>query len=155
LGSALWRLSPIAAEAVRMDLAVHQWIVLVVWVAVMGWSEGYRGFQQMFSPRVVARAIALARDPQPLRVVFAPVFCMGLFGATRKRKIVARSLTAGIVGLVLLVRMLAQPWRGIIDAGVVFGLAWGAVAIVVFAVAALGGRPPSIDPDLPVPERPT
>jgi len=32
--------------------------------------------------------------------------------------------TAAIVVLVLLVHRLEQPWRGIVDAGVVTGLTW-------------------------------
>jgi len=32
------------------------------------------------------------------------------------------------------VRRLAQPWRGIIDAGVVVGLAWGVGSVVYYAL---------------------
>ncbi len=48
-----------------------------------------------------------------------------------------------------LVRALAQPWRGIVDAGVVVGLTWGCVAILVFWARSLLGRPPEIAPDFP------
>jgi ascorbate-specific PTS system EIIC-type component UlaA len=45
-------------------------------------------------------------------------------------------LTVGIVTLVLAVRRIAQPWRGIIDLGVVLGLTWGIVSIAVFTYMA-------------------
>ena len=38
-----------------------------------------------------------------------------------------------IVAFVLVIPYLAQPWRGIVDAGVVVGLLWGLITIVVFA----------------------
>ena len=42
--------------------------------------------------------------------------------------------------LVALVRRLDQPWRGIIDAGVVVGLAWGLAALWIFTARAFGPR---------------
>ena len=41
-------------------------------------------------------------------------------------------VTSAIIILVLLVRLLPQPWRGIIDAGVVLGLLLGIASIVYF-----------------------
>ena len=43
----------------------------------------------------------------------------------------------GIVILVIIIRQLDQPWRGIVDAGVVIGLVWGALSIVVMFVRAV------------------
>ena len=154
VGDALWRLAPMARSGLAMDLTPTQGVFLAFWLVFMGWSEGYKGFQKLFAPRVVARALALAVDPRPARVVLAPLFVMGLFGATRKRLIVSRVLVAGIVLLVLFVRTLPQPWRGLVDAGVVLGLAWGTIALLVYSVRALMGRPPTIDPDLPEGEGP-
>jgi len=149
---ALWRLSPRAVEAWEMPWTTLHWAVFVPWVVFMAWSEGYRGFQQLFAPRVVARARTLIDDPNPVRVALAPLFAMGLFHGTRKRLLVSRLVVAGIVVLVLLVRLMPQPWRGIVDAGVVLGLTWGTVAIAAHGIAALLGRPPRTDPDLPDPE---
>jgi hypothetical protein len=39
--------------------------------------------------------------------------------------------TLAIIILVLLVNQLSQPWRGIIDAGVVVGLTWGLASLLV------------------------
>jgi hypothetical protein len=147
------RLSLVVADAFRVGLSPVAWIVLVAWVAFMGWSEGYRGFQRAFSPRVVARALHLAEHPTPLWVVLAPLYCMGLVHASRVRLVVAWVGVAGIVAIVIVVRTFSQPWRGIVDAGVVVGLGWGLVSILAFAVAAALGRPPRVDPGLPERER--
>jgi hypothetical protein len=45
--------------------------------------------------------------------------------------------------------MTDQPWRGIIDAGVVLGLTWGMVSIVLFAAVAFGTGRFDYPPDLP------
>ena len=58
-------------------------------------------------------------------------------------------LVTMIVLLVVAVRQLPQPWRGIVDLGVVVGLFAGALSIVFFAVQAVGGRLPEIAPDWP------
>jgi uncharacterized membrane protein len=68
---------------------------------------------------------------------------MGLFHATRRTKIVSWTLLVVVVSLVALMRRLAQPWRGIIDAGVVVGLAIGVVSLCwLFVQAVLTGRDP-------------
>ena len=59
------------------------------------------------------------------------------------------SVTAGIIVLVLLMRFLPQPWRGIIDAGVVMGLSWGLVALLVFSIQALTLDTFDHSPDVP------
>jgi hypothetical protein len=150
LGQALWRLSPLAWDAMVSGMTSWQWFVLAVWVGFNAHAEGIRGFHRRFSPRVVARAAWLCAHPTPVRVVFAPFFCMSLFGASRRGMLVARILVLAIVALVLIVRRLDQPWRGIIDAGVVVGLAMGTASIVWFAVRALRGVVPPMAPDLPI-----
>jgi len=149
LAQALYRLTPYAIDAITHPLAMVELAVLVGWVVFNAYAEGYRGFHRMFSPRVVARARALDADPKPLLVVLAPLYCMGLIHATRRRLITSWLLTLGIVAIVIAVRLLDQPWRGIVDAGVVAGLAIGSVSILYFVVLALLGRPIEVDPDLP------
>lgn len=149
IGHALTRLTPLALEAWGMPWSTAQWALFVPWMVFMGYSEGYRGFQTLFAPRVVVRALALTYNPRPHWVVFAPFFVMGLIGATEKRKLISRVLVVGIVVLVVAIKGLVQPWRGIIDAGVVLGLGWGTIALIVFSIRALLGSPPDIDPDLP------
>jgi hypothetical protein len=149
LAYAVARLIPIAVEALRMALDPVHWAALAFSVGSLGYYEGYRAFQKAFSPRTVARGFSIATEPRPLHVLLAPLHCMGLFHATKKRVIVSWCVLLGVTGLVLLVRALDQPWRGIVDAGVVVGLSWGTISMLIFWVRALGGKPMPVPPDLP------
>ncbi|GAB4528506.1 MAG: hypothetical protein Tsb0020_45650 [Haliangiales bacterium] len=142
---AVWSLTPIAVESALSGLSGLQWALGLGWVGFMVYSEGYKGFQLKVAPRVAARAMYLARNPRPVLVILAPLFCMGLIHATRKRLIVSWCVLIGIVTMVLLVRQVGQPWRGIVDAGVVAGLMWGLISILWWFGRALLGH------DLPVP----
>ena len=140
LGWAIVRLSPVAWGAMAAPLAPAQWAALVAVVLAMAFFEGYRGFQRSFSPRVAARARHLSLHPTPVRAALAPLFCMGFFGAPRGRRLAAIVLALGITVLVVMVRRLDQPWRGIIDAGVVVGLAWGLATLWIYTARAFGPR---------------
>lgn len=147
---AVWRLSPIAAEALRMPLTTLHWAVLVANVAFMAWSEGYRGFQQKFAPRAAARVLYVYLTPLPFRTrLLAPLFCFGYFEASRRTRLIAWIGTAGIVVLVVIVQQLPQPWRGIIDAGVVVGLSWGVVSLFVNYLKAFRAGDYPVSPDVP------
>ncbi len=147
---ALSRLTPVAIEGLGSpSLGPWHWVAAAVWLVAMAYFEGYKGFQRGFAPRVVVRALHLVRHPQPLHVLLAPLFCMGLIHARKRRLITSWIVVAGVVTLVFAVGLLAQPWRGLVDAGVVVGLAWGLAAIVGYAVRALTGRPPQMSADLP------
>lgn len=137
LGFALWRLAPLAAEGLGMRLSGLQWVFLVAFVAFMAYAEGFRGFQRAFSPRVAARARHLRDHPTPTRALLAPFFCMAYFAAPRRRRISAYALTAGVILLVVLVQRLEQPWRGLVDAGVVIGLGWGFLSTLLYGLQAL------------------
>jgi hypothetical protein len=150
LVSAIVRLSPLAWEPIAArSLSNVQVALYVGWVAWMWYTEGYRAFQKQLCPRMVARALHLARNPVTHRVVLAPLFCMGLFHASRKRLIISWSVLLGVVGLVIAVRQLSQPWRGLIDGGVVVGLGWGLAALLVIFVMAVSGTEPTASPELP------
>jgi hypothetical protein len=133
------------------ELTASQYALFAGWTVVIGYLEGYRGFQTRFAPRVVARAAHLAVHPRPLHVLLAPLYCMALLHATRRRLVGSWLLVAGIVAVVLLVRQLPQPYRGLIDGGVVFALAWGTLAIVVHYLRGIAGHAPTIAPDVPEP----
>ncbi len=148
-GRALFALYPYVLKLQGVRLAWFHWVALAASLLFMGYAEGYKGFQLRFSPRAAARALYLKRNPTPARVLFAPLFCMGYFHATRKRKIVAYSLTAMIVALIVMVHHTPQPWHGIIDAGVLFGLGWGLVSVWVFAAKAFLGGPYDVSPETP------
>ena len=140
LGSAIYRLSAIGWQTFDYNLEWYHWLSLIVCIAFMAFSEGYRGFQQAWSPRVAARILYLSHNVTPLRLLLAPLFCMGFFSIIRKRMIVTYSLTLGILVMVLLVHQLEQPWRGIIDLGVVTGLIWGLTSLCLFTLQAFFGK---------------
>jgi len=152
LGRGLWQITPLALEPFERGLSVFEWVLYAVCIVFMAYSEGYKGFQKAFSPRVVARALYLARHPRLLHVLLAPAFCMALFHATRKRLIVSWVLALGILALVLTVPLLPYPWRNIIDAGVVIGLGWGTVSLIVFAAQALFSGKSETSPEVPTPQ---
>ena len=147
---AIWRISPVALQLVSYEaFGIIHWAALILWVGFMAYTEGYKGFQLAFSPRVVARAIYLGNHPSFLRIALAPVICMGLLYATRKRLIVSWLLLVGIVCLIVAIQYLAQPWRGIVDVGVIVGLGWGLCSLLWFMLRAFFGTIPQINPDVP------
>lgn len=136
LGRAVISLSGMALAAFSEPFKWYHWVTLVVVLFFMAYSEGYKAFQKGFSPRVAARARYLQQNPKTLHVVLAPLFCMGFIHATKRRKITSICVLAGIVVLILLVRLASQPWRGIIDVGVVVGLTWGLISLWYFTFQA-------------------
>ena len=127
---AILRLSHIAVEVFSSGLSAAQWVLVVIVVTFMAYAEGYRGFQLSFSPRTAARALYLRRHPDLLAAVLAPLFCMGFFRATRRVLLIAWVGTALIIILIIGLRLTPQPWRSIVDAGVVVGLTWGLVSFL-------------------------
>lgn len=149
LGQAIFRLTQVTLEAFNSGLMTStQWVVCCVWVVANCYMEGHRGFHLKFVPRVLARAHHLAEHPQPFRVLVAPLFAMAFFSASKKAKAAAWGVTVLVILAIWLVRSLDQPLRGIIDAGVVAGLAWGATSLLVGAIGRLLGKAPSGNPQL-------
>lgn len=149
LGGGVVRLIPHAVEPLQAGLGPLEWAGAAAIVAAMAYVEGYRGFHLRFSPRVVARARWIAREPRPVRVLLAPLLCMGLLCATRRRLMASWALTAMILSFVVAVRALPYPWRGLVDLGVVFGLSIGCLSMLRWWwVASRGGALP-VGPDAP------
>jgi hypothetical protein len=74
---------------------------------------------------------------------------MGYFFAKRKTQITAICLTLGIVLLVVLVRFLPTPWRGLVDFGVVLGLSYGVLSFAIITAKALGEKNYPHSPEVP------
>lgn len=75
---------------------------------------------------------------------------MGLMHATKKRMIVSWSVTTGVSVIVAAVKKLPYPYRNIVDAGVVAGLSWGSLSIILLYVKSwITGMPPAMDASLP------
>lgn len=137
LGFAVLRLASVALDAlVHHPFAWYHWAALAAVVPAMAWSEGVRGFQRRFSPRVAERAMRIRREPTAARVALAPFYAAGYFGGSRRERLGVWLGTAAIVVLVVLVHRLDQPWRGIVDAGVVAGLGWGMAATLALSARA-------------------
>lgn len=150
LGQAVFRLTPLALAPIRAGgLSAWHWTLYGASILFNGYFEGYRAFQKQAAPRIVVRALHLGEHPRPLHVILAPFFCTGLFHATRRRVIAMWILYGGLVALIVSVRQLSQPWRGMIDAGVVVGLTWGVVAILATYLRAMAGHLPAASPELP------
>lgn len=144
---AVWRLASLALASTELPWTAAHWAVFVLNLLIMGWFEGYRGFQQSYSPRLAARARGLLHGASARQALLAPLVCMGFLDAPRRRLIGAWALTGGIIAVVLVYRLLPQPWRGILDAGVVLGLLWGVVATLHATWRALR-HGPAVDPEL-------
>jgi hypothetical protein len=149
LGRGLFCIYPFSVELCGMQLNTIEWVALGISLVFMGYAEGYKGFHLKFSPRFAARAQYLKENPTLLRVLLAPLFCMGFFHATRKRKIVTYSLTTGIILLIIGVGRLDQPWRGIIDVGVLLGLGWGLLSVWYYSFRVLFGKGSAVSPETP------
>jgi hypothetical protein len=152
LCQAIYRLTPRAIEPIQRGL-LDGWetAIYVAWVVFSLYFEGYRAFQLRFSPRVVARALHLIEQPTPLHVALAPAFCMAFFHASRRARILAWATTIMVVFFIVALRGVPQPWRGIVDGGVVLALAWGAAAIVIYFVRGLSGASMPVSAELPEP----
>ncbi len=147
VGAAMVRLTRAGLDAFDYPLQMHHWAFFVVFLLFMLISEGYRGFQKSFAPRVAARARELQLDPRPLQVLLAPLVCMGFIYATPRRMLRSYGLAGMIVIFVLIVRQLPQPWRGLVDLGVAAGLLWGVVALVTHSYQAFTKEPSFGSPD--------
>jgi len=146
---AINRLAHIAAHALDAGLTLFQWLCLLLVVVALAYFEGYRGFQKKFSPRCAARLYYLYRHPEPAAVLLAPLFCMGFFRATPGPLRFAWVGTTLIVILVVILHGAAQPWRGIIDAGVVVGLSWGLVSFWVSVGQTFSSGTYPVSPEVP------
>jgi hypothetical protein len=151
LANAIKRVVPVAIQPfVQRDLEPAQAVVCFIWCTYMLYTEGYKTFQLKFSPLVVKRAFGLSENLSLLNCLLAGPYCMGLFGATRKRMIVSWSVTLGVFAIVKIVKKLPYPWRAIVDAGVVLGLSYGVVVMCLQTVRAMFGYIPDVDECLPL-----
>ena len=143
-------LTPLALEPwLHRQMTGFQIALYIGWLFFNAYAEGYRAFQLKFSPRVVGRAVHLGHHPRPLHVVLALFDCMRLYHASRRQLIARWGFVVALVALIIGVHQLSQPWRGIVDGGVVVGLAWGVAAIWWIFARYLLGHPAPVVTDLP------
>lgn len=144
------RVFPHALEpALDGSMLAWHWALYLFMIVFNAWTEGYKTFQKSITPRVLARAQWVAENPRRVPTLAVPFFVAGFF-AMQKRALIVRYIVIVIVVAVIVgMRFVPQPWRGIVDAGVVVGLGWGVVAMGVGLVRMLGGWRPDADPQLP------
>lgn len=132
---AVYRLTPYAVETLRSELTIIQYLILVAWCGFMLLSEGYDGFQRRIAPRVIMRAKEIKTHGDLLSITLAPLYCFGYFRAPPRRMLISYTAILLIIIAVVIVHQLPQPWRGIIDCGVVLGLTYGICSIILQAVS--------------------
>jgi hypothetical protein len=146
---AIYRIFNAMLPALEMDFTIVHWLALLANIIFMAYSEGYKGFQKNFSPRVAARVLYLSKEASWVNGIFAPLFCMGYFGTTLRRQITSITVTIMLVALVVTVRQLPQPWRAIVDAGVTIGLLWGVISFLIYIWVAFRQGHLAHSPELP------
>ena len=133
---AVIRLVPPAIEPWQSNgMSIELQCVYLIVVIVHAYAEGYRAFQKKFSPRVIRRAYELSQYPKPLHVILAIPYCLNLFHA--ENQWVRWLFFLLLCILIAVVKMMPQPWRGMIDAGVVTGLGWGILSLLFLYVKSL------------------
>lgn len=145
---AIVRLSPYSIEALSSGLSPSEWLLLIIWCAYMLVTEGYMGFQKHFSPRFASRVLYLFDNPRISHVLLAPFFCGGYINITPRRKRTIWILTLGIICLIIGLKYVSQPWKGIIDTGVILGLLYGLVSLYVSCVQVMIHRKSEVDPEI-------
>jgi hypothetical protein len=74
---------------------------------------------------------------------------MGFIYASKKRAIISYTILVMVMIFVVIAVNLPQPWRPMVDAGVVVGLLWGTTATWWCILTALRTDTSTVDPDLP------
>ena len=133
---AIVRLGTISLDTLNYDMQWFHWLAVLFSIVFMAYAEGYKGFQLKFSPRFSARCAHLKNQPTILHVILAPLFCMGFFHTTRTRKIVTFLISFMILCFIEIAHLLPQPWRGVLDIGVVTGLIWGLTSLYYYLIRA-------------------
>lgn len=125
------------------------WLILALIILFFAYCEGYRGFQTAWSPMLVKRAYHFSSVSMPvysltkniyidrlIEFILAPLLSAGHICGTRRRYILSWGITIMVVLLVWGVTYMPEdtPWRSFIDIGVVVGLGWGLVFILVWWV---------------------
>ncbi len=128
--SAIYRLGTRGVAAIQAGLGWGEWSVLVLLTVAFVYGEGFRALDRRWVPGLVERAVLLRDDPRLFVRLLAPLYGLSLVGVGRDALIRGWLLTTAILGVVLIVGTLPDPWRGIVDFAVAAALSWGLVAIL-------------------------
>ena len=114
----------------RAGLEPLEWLALVLLLVAFVYGEGVRALARRWVPRMIDRARELGPRAHAHHRWLAPMYAMSLIGAPASTRAKAWLGVALIVGAVLVVRSLPEPWRGIVDFAVAAALLVGLAAIV-------------------------
>lgn len=128
LGFAVYRLFGHFQLSWSMEYSWYHCLVLIVNTLFMAYSEGYKGFQKSYSIKFADRLRELEQNPSFVNKWLAPLYCMNYFSTSKRNLIAAYVLTVAIILVIIVFSYIPQPWRGILDFGVVVGLSWGILA---------------------------
>lgn len=127
---ALLGMSPEIENMLATPLNAWQQIGLVVIVLVFGLVKGYFIFRQRFCRSYASRIGELSLQPvKLLYAVLAPLYCLNLIGAERRQLVRGYAIIAGIILMIVSVKFVPAPWRGMILTGVAVALTWAALEI--------------------------
>jgi len=147
--SAILRLWVYVEEISLESVGAFEICFAVIFTGFMLYAEGFRGFHKKLAPRFASRAKYLSENLNFIRILLAPFFCVGYFEARKSRIIVSFLMTIMIIGFVLIVRQFSQPWRGLIDIGVIAGLVLGLISMLYFFVSVIFLGKEAADPEMP------
>ena len=135
--SAIYRLYPHVHESISYEFSILNWIVLTAYLLIMIIGKGYFALHRGFVPRVISRSELLIENGNLFDILLAPLYCMGFFKAPRKRMIISYVMISFIVTFIVSASKISQPWRGIIDLGVVIGLSLGILSLLFLGLKKL------------------
>ncbi|HSM05844.1 MAG TPA: hypothetical protein VK858_14600 [Longimicrobiales bacterium] len=134
---AIVRLGARGISVVASGLGPSQWAVFGLLLLLFVVFEGRAALQARWVPMLVRRARDLRGSAAPSHRLLAPLYGMSLVGASPRRLVRAWLGTLAVIVAILLVRVLPDPWRGLIDLSVAAALAWGLGALLIQAPDAL------------------
>lgn len=135
--SAIYRLYPHVHESFSYEFSISNWIVLSVYLIVMIVGKGYFALHRGFVPRVINRSEQLIENGKLIDRLLAPLYCMGFFKAPKKRMLISYVMILLIVSFIVSASKISQPWRGIIDIGVIIGLSLGILSLLFLGIKKL------------------
>lgn len=128
--SAAYRLGERGLDVIRNGLGGWEWAALAGLTVVFVYGEGVLALDRKWVPGLMRRIRELRRERSLVLRLLAPLYGLSLIGAPRRKLVLSWLGTAAIVGAILLVRALPEPWRGIVDFAVAAALALGLVSIL-------------------------
>lgn len=128
---AVVRLGARAMNSLQAGVGPMEFVLLVSLVLLFVVGEGWAALQRKWVPRVVARARELRHRGLILHRLLAPLYGMSLIGAGSRTLVRGWAGVAAVIVAVLAVRLLPDPWRGMVDLAVAAALSWGLLALAL------------------------